>query len=227
MAAEAEAVKDRIGSITGNKIQVKQNKTFVLPDGSVVDNFVGIIVEFTNRNLFYSSAYNESSIEPPDCYAVNPIMASMAPAENAPEKQAESCAECPNNAFGSLGKGKACKNSRRLALLPPDDDGTGTLMTLDVSPTAIKRFDKMVSDVRRDFNMLPIGIQVEFSFAEHVEYASLEFTIVDKNENLPYHWGRRGEAADMLNQLVDYSAFEAQAAPASKRKPAGRRAVRR
>ena len=36
--------------------------------------------------------------------------AKLIPSANSPQAQCEDCASCPMNAFGSAGKGKACKN---------------------------------------------------------------------------------------------------------------------
>lgn len=230
MAEAMEGVKDRIGSISGNKIQVKQDKTFHLPNGDVSDVIEVVIVDFTNRNLFYESSYDENNIEAPDCYAVGPKLKDMIPAKNVEKPESDSCAECPLNAFGSRGKGKACKNTRRLAVLSPDAGPDDQLMTLDVSPTAIKRFDKMVSDIARDLNVLPVGVIVEVSFNESTTYASLDFRVLDKNDNVGHHWQRREEAAELINQEIDLEAFNTNngaAAQTSKRKAPARRGARR
>jgi hypothetical protein len=226
MAEQMANIKDRIGSISGNKIQIKSDKTFHLPDGDVLNELEVVIIDFTNRNMFYENTYDENNIEAPECYAVGATLKDMIPAKNVTEPQADSCSECPLNAFGSRGKGKACKNSRRLAVLAPDAGPEDQLMTLDVSPTAIKRFDKVVSDIARELNILPIGVVVKVSFNPSTTYASLDFEILAQNENVGLHWLRREEAAELINQEIDLEAFEtnnAAAAQTSKRKVAPKR----
>lgn len=72
--------------------------------------------------IYYAKGYEEGSTAKPDCYSND----SEAPAPDAQAPQAKSCAACPHNAWGSRvsehgAKGKACSDSRRLAIAPVDD----------------------------------------------------------------------------------------------------------
>lgn len=67
--------------------------------------------------VYYPSGYEEGSVEKPTCYSND----SVAPAEDAPEKQSVKCATCAHNQWGSRitdngKKGKACADSRRMAV---------------------------------------------------------------------------------------------------------------
>ena len=63
----------------------------------------------------------------------------LVPSDNAPDKQNDSCRGCPmNSSAPPTGSGKARKNTRMLAVLPPDADSDTELWTLKVSPTGIK-----------------------------------------------------------------------------------------
>lgn len=68
---------------------------------------------------YYTEAYVEGSDAKPTCYSQDGI----APAADAQEPQATKCAVCPHNVWGSKiseqgSKGKACSDSRRLAVAP-------------------------------------------------------------------------------------------------------------
>lgn len=79
-----------------------------------------VTVDSILENRFYSTPFDEDNPSPPDCYAFGRDDKEMKPHEKAANPQAESCKKCPHNQFGSAdkGKGKACANIRRIALLP-------------------------------------------------------------------------------------------------------------
>jgi hypothetical protein len=54
------------------------------------------------------------------CYAFGRDEDEMQPHEAVEEKESEECSSCPQNEWGSAneGRGKACKNRRRLAVIP-------------------------------------------------------------------------------------------------------------
>jgi len=73
---------------------------------------------------YYKGGFVEGSSEAPDCMSNNGIV----PDPQSPMKQAASCAACPMNRWGAdirqdgtAGKGKACKDTKRLAVVPLAD----------------------------------------------------------------------------------------------------------
>jgi hypothetical protein len=142
----------------------------------------------------------------------------MVPSGNSPDKQADDCASCPQNQWGSAatGQGKACKNGRVLAVLPPDADADTPLWTLAVSPTAIKGYDSFVAGVVRTWSAPPVAVVVTVGFSDASDYPSLTFTDPRPNDNLEVHFTRQAEATEMLAVEPDVSSF-VKAAPAPAR----------
>lgn len=73
---------------------------------------------------FYAGGFVEGSTAAPDCMSSNGVT----PDPASPNKQCATCALCPHNDFGSdirqdgtAGKGKACKDTKRLAIVPLGD----------------------------------------------------------------------------------------------------------
>lgn len=227
MAAQLAALQGKTAPVGGNMIRVTQDKQFILPDGSKTPGPLQlVIVDFNSRNTFYEGAFDKNNISPPACFAIGDIPLKLIPSENSPVKQADSCAECPMNAFGSAGTGKACKNSRMLAVLPPDADEDTPMWTLAVSPTAIKGFDGFVKNVQRMFSVPPVGVVAEVSFDENETYARLKFGDAEPNGNAAVHLSRLEEAKELLAVEPDVSSFGQQ--PAKKvAAPARRPAVAR
>lgn len=222
LKAQAAAVSEKVAPASGNAIRVTQDKQFLLPDGTKTPGPLElVIVEFVSKNSFYEGSYDPKAITPPACFAIGANPLKLVPSKNAPIGQATDCGSCPMNQFGSAGAGKACKNSRILAVLPPDADENTPLWTLTTSPTANKGFDGYVGGVARVFQMPPIGVVTTVSFDENETYAKLVFGNPQPNANVADHFGRQGEAKDMLMAEPDVSSF-VKAPPARGKAPARR-----
>lgn len=221
----ANAISTAISKPTGKKISVK-NKQFVLPDGTVLGNSMDIVVlDFISMNRFYLEVFNPNNPRPPACFAMGKDLQAMAPHDESPEKQTEgTCARCPMNQWESDpqgGKGKACKNTRELAVVLASDidDPEAEIYSMSVSPTGIRSFDAMVAYVARTFNGPLIKAIVNVSLNPNTEYPQLVFGDAAPNESYAELLARRQEATDMLFVPPDVSNFHA-AAPAPRSRAA-------
>lgn len=230
LRAQAAATAGMTQPPSGIKIQVTQDKKFKLPNGETVTELVACIVDFRTVHNFYEGNYDPKNIVPPVCFAVGPNPKIMAPVEDSPQLQAENCQVCPQNQFGSAtsGNGKACKNGRRLALLPPTDDGADVdaeadMWLLDVSPTALRAWDGYVQGLSRTHQMPPKAFLTTISFNEAQTYPQLAFSDPVAIDSVGAVMEREEEAAEMLEVKPDWSALEDKpAAPARKAKPMAR-----
>ena len=94
--------------------------------GDPVASIEVVIVKSSSvvAKTFYEKGYEEGSNVAPDCMSSN----GLTPDPHSPNKQCASCAACPRNAWGSqmradgsAGKGKACSDAKRLAVVPLAD----------------------------------------------------------------------------------------------------------
>lgn len=225
LAAEAAAIANKIGTPGGDRIKVTQKKTFRMPSGEENPGpLQAVIVDFVSANFFYEGAFDPNDITPPLCAAIGPEPGSLAPFADSPDKQCDTCSACPQNQFGSAGRGKACQNSRLLALLPLDATEDTPLMLLKVSPTALRSFDGYVASVARSFSAPPIAVVTEISFDENVDYPSLRFGNPSPNPILALCMARRAEAQERLTTKPEFTVAEAPVkAPAKKTAARGRR----
>lgn len=74
-------------------------------------------------NSLYINKFDPNNIVSPMCFAMNDTGEEMAPHENSFKPQNEGCVGCENAEWGSdenspSGRGKACKETRRLAVIP-------------------------------------------------------------------------------------------------------------
>jgi len=95
------------------------------PDGDGPEASLRVVVVKAAGNkskIWYENGYVEGSSAAPDCWSSN----GMTPDMSATKKQSPACASCKQNAVGSKvnasGKpGRACADSKRLAIVPFDD----------------------------------------------------------------------------------------------------------
>lgn len=109
------------------------------------NQIAAIVVASRMENVMYTGKYDPEINSPPECYAFGVSEAEMKPFKEAPKPKSLSCVSCANNQWGSAdqGKGKACKNRRRLAFIVGgkfDDNGrfnpVADAATLKASPVA-------------------------------------------------------------------------------------------
>lgn len=105
------------------------------------NNMDVVIVGSGHRNVWYAGSYNPDNIVNPSCFALAEDEDGMAAHENVPDSEVpgasedaagsarstpRSCNGCAKNAWGSAvrdgrpSRGKACKETRRLVLMPAD-----------------------------------------------------------------------------------------------------------
>lgn len=87
-----------------------------------------VILDSVFENTYYTEVWNPNVIVSPVCFAFGRAddegnRPEMAPHNDSETKQNDTCEGCPQNAWGSDpkgGRGKACKEIRRLAVIPAD-----------------------------------------------------------------------------------------------------------
>lgn len=219
LASEVASITSRIGQPSGDRIKVTQSKRFRMPSGEEhAGPLRAVIVDFVSANFLYDGSFDPNDITPPKCAAIGVDIASMAPFDDATDVQCDTCAACPMNQFGSAGRGKACQNTRLLALLPEGADAETPLMVLKVSPTALRSFDGYVASIARSFQAPPVAVVTEISLDPNVDYPSLRFgnpTPCDPGL-LQQALSRRDEARQRLNTKPDFAAAAAAAAAPKK-----------
>lgn len=232
--AEINAFKSRLAAAESNKIQVTQDKHFKVPiandDPVKVQTIRGIIVEFISRRNKYEGAFDRDNISPPQCFAIGfTTHNNLIPSVNSPEAQSESCKNCENSQWEKDAKGNwivpDCKTSYRLAIVAPDDNGSGRLMTLDISSTGITEFDKYIRKLA-GVQKAPFNVVTEFSFDPKKDFPSVRCKeVADVPESgVGFVISLRSDAVSMItrepNLEVTEKAAPKKKLPAPKRKAA-------
>lgn len=102
-----------------------ENKIIMREDGDGPVNSIEVVILKASSvisKIWYKDGYVEGSDAAPDCFSTNGVTPDM----SSKNRQANTCAACPMNAWGSRvtanGKGgKACSDSKRIAVVPLRD----------------------------------------------------------------------------------------------------------
>ncbi len=168
-SAGAEFVSFRGGILSFNGQAIPGNKMNV------------IVMDSAYEHAWYPNAFDANRPVSPSCYAYGRVESELAPAiegDGVPENpQHTDCATCPLNEWGSDpdgGKGKACKNQRRLALIDagvlaannPDAIRAATVVFAKLPVTSGKNFSAFVIQIANVTKRPPYGVVAELSVVQ-------------------------------------------------------------
>lgn len=126
---------------------LRESQLFEMPSGKKIEKFTGHILYWHNANQYYDKAYEDRQPDDslfPTCLSTDGITSAESDEENY-KRQCIACAECAMNQYGSDpkgGKGKACQNTIRMALLL---DNTVVPMLLKAPPSSLNKKDSLKS----------------------------------------------------------------------------------
>lgn len=169
---------------------VGKDGTFYLGEQVLPSPLEAIVVAEAHLNVWYPDAYDPDSPSPPGCFALAPSLQkdpatgdsvdgtgedAMKAHATSPQIQGgpngHDCATCEMNKFGSaeVGRGKACANTRVLAIVMKDDPAFGTKSPLtwaqmSISPTGLAPWGKFVKGLAQIEGRPPHGCVIQFDF---------------------------------------------------------------
>jgi hypothetical protein len=194
---DAEASSIPYMSIKGKKFTIGDEKL-----GTTLD--VVILADMFDH-AYYDKDYDPDTVSPPACWAIGPRDTELVPDLDAPVRQAESCNECPQNQFGSKGKGKACRNGRRLLLASVVTLDTGEKRTnlddlaiLNIPPTSLKAYARYTKNITVIHKLPTWAVITKLTFDEDSAWPSIVPLFVS-----PVDAHTIGKASTMLNEYTD------------------------
>lgn len=144
-----------------------------------------VVVDSVLENVFYGSEYDPDNIESPICFAFGRDEKTIEPhkivveAGNSEAGASGQCAGCPNNEWGSAdrGRGKACANKRRVAMIPagtieggkfkaftkPEQFETSAIAFMKLPVTSVKGYATYVKQIAAGLKRPPHGIFTKVS----------------------------------------------------------------
>jgi hypothetical protein len=200
-----------------------------------------IILDSILENVYYLGEFNAANPVPPLCYAFGREGSAMKPHEvvvKAGNAQNPTCQDCQWNAWNSSpkgGKGKACKNTRRLAMISAgnivdgkfklfdiEDFASTTLGFLRLAVTSVKGFKGYIKQLAEQ-HIAPYGVITKVKL-EHDD-DNLQATIFTSLVTIPNEIrGTIMQRHQSTMAMIDfpYPVFEDSPQPAASRGKAGR-----
>lgn len=170
-------------SVRGKVFRIKhrgEERDITNDDGDPRASIEVIIVKASPHiaKIFYEQGYVEGSNSPPDCWSVD----GRVPDAASPKRQSPTCAGCPQNAWGSRvtpagNKGKACADSKRLAVVPMqdiDNEFFGGPMLMRVPPASLSEL-KTYSDKLNQMGYPAYAVATRIRLDPKAEYPRLTF----------------------------------------------------
>ena len=216
----AELRKDAVGYAASVKVQGEGN--FISVKGGVFsrrgdswgNSFEGVILAHAHVNEYYEGTYdpNKKGVTP-SCYALSTNGDDMTPHASIAQPENDKCDTCPMAEIGSatVGKGRACKQKARLALIHGDDlrnaetASEALILQMAVPPMSKSNFTSYVKVIAENpkFGLPPYAVLVEFVLKPHPVYQyQLEFkpiAVINNEAILRVLQARaRGEATDRV-----------------------------
>lgn len=218
-----------VGSGTGNFISTKGN--VLTYRGNTLETPLAVVVLAWAQDLVYfDSPYREDDPKPPACAALQRVaLADLTPLGDVPSQQSDDCASCWANEWGSDpqgGRGKACSNRYRVAVLPASDP-THDLALVRVSPSGYAGFETFINRVEaKSQEGVPAWV-VGMSLRGGTDYPVVEFheeALIDDDEMLGAVLQRIEEAEALVVQSTyDFTQYTPPKAAARTKKKAARR----
>lgn len=128
-----------------------------------------IVIDAIIDKPYYEGAFDPDNFSTPRCYALGRDKSEMAPnPDQVPDPISPACSGCPNNVFGSadVGKGKACKDYQRLALITEgdlDNVEEAEIAYMRIPVTSGGNWAKLVDDYESAYHKPPLAFITEIS----------------------------------------------------------------
>ena len=163
-----------------------------------------VVILRANNNLskvFYAKGYEEGTVGKPDCYSND----GLKPGADATAPQCKTCAVCPQNAWGSgaNGKGKACSDSRRVAISAATQ--LNEPMLLRVPPATLKplaEYAKLLAN-RGVTDYAAVVTKIRFDREEATP--KLTFQPVGFLDAAQYAEAQKVAASDLVDNIIGVS----------------------
>jgi hypothetical protein len=193
MLAQAEAATEAEKLGGGGKFFSTKSGVLAFDDTPLPGNQMAVVIlDGIHENIYYGSRYDPDNRAPPKCFAfgreadgtfvaeVDLQPHDIVDTEDDFERQSTDCADCPQNQWGSAetGRGKACGNRRRLAVIPAgsyikqgkgggfelelfdDEDlfSKADLAFMKLPVMSVKNYSRFVHSVKEEFRRPPHGV---------------------------------------------------------------------
>ena len=183
MAAQAEADSARVGAGSDGAYMSIKGGTFTYQDADLGSELSIIILGFVNEKAYYDHPYDSDQPTAPACFAIGEGSPDdLTPFNGVAKLQCETtCADCWANEWASAdtGRGKACKDSRKIMFISIDDTEADIenieVVKLRIPPASLKFFDKFIKGIGKVSKRPCYGVFTDMTVDLDEDYPSVHF----------------------------------------------------
>jgi hypothetical protein len=224
LAQDAEIAAGAEANTSGGQFFSARGGILSFNDAPLPNNQMAVIqVDSIFENVFYEGEFDPSTPTAPTCFAFANEEGDLKPHPSvveAGQAQHDTCKGCPMNEWGTAdkGRGKACRNTRRLALIPagdltaegvfkphsdPEQIEKGPLGFMKLPVTSVKGYAAYVKQIAGALRRPPHGI---FTKVKVVPDQKSQFKVTFEplakipDKLMEAVMSRREEAKLMINQ---------------------------
>ena len=216
LAADAKEEYGEESKVSGGSISTlsTKDKRFSLGDDDLGTEIDVVVADSAFEHAYYDRPYDEDNPTPPACFAIGKVEKDLKPHPDSPHPQNDNCHDCPLNEFESalLGKGKACKNKRRLALFAFGEEGLSTeqMVILPIAPTGLKNYAVYAKGVAAKFKRPTYSVVTTMGFSDKKTYPIVTHKMHSKLEtaDIAKVQAHKVEIEDVLLEPYDVSSYE-------------------
>lgn len=176
----AAAAKDESAKETPSITNISFRSGVLSFGGQPIPNntMTAIVMQTAYERALYEGPFDPNKVKSPICFALSTDGEDMAPHDNSLHPQNETCIGCPMNEWGSAGegrRGKACKETRRLALIPADklesvnDIKTSELAMAKIPVTSVSNWSNYVHQVSAVHNVPFWAVVTRLTLRPHIK----------------------------------------------------------
>lgn len=213
LMAHLEKVAPAVETAATGKFISTKGGNFSLGGISMGREFDAVIVDWCYENSYYDKAFLEGEANVPVCFAVARTEEDLKPDSESPIMQSEDCAGCDLNEWGTAkngGRGKACTNRRKLALVV--EGGGGEIKMLRIAPTSIASWKSFVTKINKmGMHTMQCKVRLSFDNDTTLKGMPLKFEFLEEITNeksLSALVETLDEAAILLGQPYDTSGYK-------------------
>jgi len=200
---------------TGDSIRIQSDgKEYTTPDGAKGQELDVVIIDFAMYNAYYDRPYVANDPKPAACVAIAQRKSDLLPIEESPVPQNDDCKSCPQNQWKSAGggsKGKACKNTRLLAVVPVADIAEADIWLFSVPPSSTSKYDDYVQDLATEESLSPLFVHTTIKQDKKLTYSAPRFESQQAlgKDDVAKAIGRMQEAKNLIMAKPDLSEYKA------------------
>lgn len=152
-----------------------------------------VIIAGPIERLYYDSRYDATKATPPKCFAIAVSATGMGPVASVEAPENATCEGCPKNEWGSStsgGKGKACRETRRLLVIPADSIGSAAAVeaaevaALRPPVTSLRNYATYIQTIAATLRRPTLGVITEIAVVPDAKTQfKVNFTMVKAIED--------------------------------------------